>query len=470
MSENQNTMNALEITSTPNKVSRAPMLIEIPVNQQSSPTNASKAAKRLSAYPSPRKEHTIEDIHERLQTAEQRREKMMAAKTENKDKLVERVQKNQEENEKSRQEAAAVQASKLATAETNRENVMNARAKKAGEHFSNAKDVCSSIKKAEQAEYKTKLNAIEASQKKAAEKRDIIIEEKKQAAASHVEKVHDKLAQKGKEDREKKAALNQKLKDAEARRNIHEVNKIMSRTPSKNKAKVVIEVDVTSGDLTAKCNIKAKERLEAQAASDKTISLENVQEKLKGAEERREQHMQQRLSSPQHKKNFAAFQQNREKLETEKKEADEMKAKRVAEAEVKAKAKLEEKAKKAGEHFSRAKKVMTSQQELTAEATKNKLVNIESKQQAAEARRNSELAHKKENAKVANDKVGEIAKVNTERISTKKAAIDQKIKDANVRRVTMETYKSTNSPAKLRTNGATSPKRAANPPAPPLFE
>jgi len=466
-------MNTLEInTNTPSKASRAPMLIEIPMNR-TSPTSASKAAKRLSSYPSPRKEHTIKDINERLQGADQRREKMITAKIDNKQKM-ERVQKNQEDIKTSKKEAAAAKACKLAKAEANRENLVVERVKKAAEHVTHAKEVCSSIKKAEQAEYKIKLEAIEASQQKAAEKRGTLIEEKKMAAASHVESVHDKIAQKGKEEREKKAALDQKLKDAEARRKVVEVNKTMQNSRKASaivteRAKVVIEVD-TSGDLTAKCNPSVKNRLEAQSNSEKksSLSLENVEEKLKGAEERREQYMQQRLSSPKHKKNVGKFQQNREKIENTKKEADEAKAKRAAEAELKAKLLNEEKAKKAGEHCIKVKQVMASHQESEAVQMKSKKESIETKQQAAEARHQAQLQQKKEGASTFNLKVGENAKSENAKLKTKRIELDQKMKDVEARRRVQETYKA--SPAKLRVGGATSPKRAAKPPAPPTFE
>lgn len=456
----------VEINTTPTKASRAPMLIEIPVNAQTSPTSASKAAKRLSSYPSPRKMHTVQDINQRLQGADERREKMIAEKTDNKQKM-ERVQKNQEDLENQKKEAAAAKASKLAQAETNRENITSERVKKASEHVTHAKEVCSSIKKAEQAEYKNKLDAIEANQKKAAEKRGTIIEEKKQAAANHVEKVIDKIALKGKEEREKKSALDQKLKDAEARRNVQTTTKTIRKASSvvSERAKVVIEVD-TTGDLAAKCNSKAKERLEAQSG-EKSISLENVEQKLKGAEERREQYMQQRITSPKHKKNAAVFQQNREKIETSKKDADEAKAKRVADAESKAKQQIEEKAKKAAEHCNKVKQVMTSHQESEAEQIKTKKESIETKQQAAEARHQEQLQQRKEGAITFNNKVGENAKGANEKLKTKRNELDQKMRDAEARRRVVETYKS--SPAKFR-NGIPSPKRAAQPPTPPKFE
>jgi len=467
MSENQPT--ALQIT-TPNKAARAPMLIEIPMNTQTSPTSASKAAKRLAAYPSPRKAQTVDDINQRLQDAGERRDKITTAKNENNAKKMESAQQKLQEIENCKQVAAAASATKLTKAEINRENINSERVKKASEHVTHAKEVCASLKKAEQEDYKNKLDAIEISQRNATEKRDAIIGQKKQAAAEHVEQVHDKIAKMGKEDREKKAALDQKMKDAAARRNVAEVSKTIPRKVSAvvtERAKVVIEVD-TTGELASKCNPKAKERFESQTNNEKNLSIECVEEKLKGATERREQHIAQRLSSPTHKKNAATFQQNREKIEHDKKENEMKVAKRVEEAEMKAKQINEDKAKKAAEHCDKVKQVMTSHQVSEADQIKTKQEQIKTKQEAADARHQAEIQRVKDSASTFNLKVGENAKVESTKLKEKKMNLVQKMKDVEARRRVVETYKA--SPAKLRAPGAASPKKAAQPPAPPNFE
>lgn len=466
MSENQSqVINAMPaaIDTTPSK-SRAPMLIEIPVNTRS-PTSTSKAAQRLSQYPSPRKELTIDVLNERLQGAEQRREQITTKIQSNNQEKMEKVQKKQSEIEDSKKQAAAAAAEKIAKASANRENITTEKAKKAGQRVSHAKEVCSSIKKAEQAAYKNRLDAIENSQKAAAEKRESILSQTKQKAADHSEHVHDKIAQKGKETREKKAAIDQKLKDAEARRNVAEVSKTKTK---KTVSPVVIEVDTT--EIKVDTNTNAKARLESHANEvKKSNSLENVEEKLKGADERREQYMQQRISSPKKKKNAEKFQANREQLESEKKQAVEAAAKRVSEAEAKAKSINEEKAKKAAEKNQKVKSVMTAHQETEEASLKSKAEEIAAKQNAAEVRQKAQLEQRKNSAGSFNLKVGENAKVENGKRQEKKQAINQKMMDAEARRRVVETYKA--SPAKFRTTSPSSPtKSSAQPPAPPAFE
>jgi len=453
-------MNAMpNIDTTPSKAGRAPTLIEIPVNTSTSPTSTSKAKQRLAKY-SPGKELTMEVLNEKMQEAEARREqKTNKIQTDNQKKM-EKVQKNQEQIENSKKEAVMASAKKLAKASANRENITNEKSKKAGDHVSHAKEVCNSIKKAEQAEYKNKLDAIEKSQKAATEKRESIIGQTKQKAANHVDHVHNKIAQKGKEAREKKAAIEQKLKDAEARRNVAEVKKTMP----KKKASIVIEVD--TAEITTTANAAAKARLEAQT-NDKSISLENVEEKLKGAEERRELLMQQRISSPKNKKNAAKFQANRSQLETTKKQADDAAAKRVSEAEAKAKSINVEKAKKAAVKNAKVKTVMTAQQEAEVEQLKEAAVKTATKLQAAGERANAQLRKRKESATNFNERVGENAKAESGKLQEKKKAINQKMLDVEARRRVVETYKA--SPAKLNRNPP-SPKKAAQPPAPPAFD
>jgi len=467
MSENQSqAINSVPVAvSTPTKAAtRGTMLIEIPVN--TSPTSASKAKERLSKYPPTRKDSTIEALNEKLQKAEQRREQSnMALQSGNQEKM-EKVQKKQEEIENQKKQAAVTSAKKLAKASENRENITSEKQKKAAGHVSRAMEVCNSLKKAEQEEYKNKLEAIEKSQKAAAEKRGNILGQTKQKAAEHMENVHNKIAQKGKEVREKKAALDQKLKDAEARRNVVEVSKTLHK---KKAPAVCIEIDTT--EIKTVANSAAKARLEAQANGDTaadTLTLENVEDKLKNAEARREQLLLQRTSSPKAKKNAAQFQQNREQLETGRKQAEEAKAKRTAGAEAKAKSINEEKAKKAGEHCTKVKAVMTSQKENEVSSKKSKAEEIATKQQAAEARHEAQLQQRKESAGTFNLKVGENAKIENEKLKGKKQSIHQKMADAEARRRVVETYKS--SPAKLRISSSSSPtKRAALPPAAPAF-
>lgn len=465
MSENQsqaiNSMPA--VVSTPTKAAtRETMLIEIPVN--TSPTSASKAKERLSKYPPPREDSTIETLNEKLQKAEQRREQSNTALQSGNQERMEKVQKKQKEIENQKKQAAVASAKKLAKASENRENITSEKQKKAAEHVSRAMEVCNSLKKAEQEEYKNKLEAIEKSQKAAAEKRGNILGQTKQKAAEHVENVHDKIAQKGKEVREKKAALDQKLKDAEARRNVVEVSKTLHK---KKGPAVCIEIDTT--EIKTVGNTAAKARLEAQANGDtNTLTLENVEDKLKNAEARREQLLLQRTSSPKAKKNAAQFQQNREQLETGRKQAEEAKAKRTAEAEAKVKSIHEERAKKAGEHCTKVKAVLTSQKENEVSSKKTKAEEIATKQQAAEARHEAQLQQRKESAGTFNLKVGENAKIENEKLKGKKQSIHQKMADAEARRRVVETYKS--SPAKFRVSSSSSPtKHAAVPPAAPAF-
>merc|ERR1712072_29241 len=116
------------------------------------------------------------------------------------------------------------------------------------------------------------------------------------------------------------------------------------------------------------------------------LSKDAVDEKLKQAGERREQYLNQRLSSPTHKKNAEKFLQNREQLECKKKESADAQAKRVADAEAKAKLLNEAKAKKAGEHCNKVQETMLSHAATEANQTKTKKESIEIRQQAAKAR------------------------------------------------------------------------------------
>merc|ERR1711865_1263666 len=225
----------------------------------------------------------------------------------------------------------------------------------------------------------------------------------------------------------------------------------VKKTMPKKKASIVIEVD--TAEITTWANAAAKARLEAQT-NDKTTSLENVEEKLKGAEERRELLMQQRISSPKNKKNAAKFQANRSQLETTKKQADDAAAKRVSEAEAKAK-------------FINVETVMTAQQEAEVEQLKEAAVKTATKLQAAGERANAQLRKRKESATNFNERVGENAKAESGKLQEKKKAINQKMLDVEARRRVVETYKA--SPAKLNRNPP-SPKKAAQPPAPPAFD
>lgn len=465
MADNQNqTVNVMASNVvTPMKARAKKELIEIPVNTQVSPKSASKAAKRFSGSPSPKKKHTIEGIKKKLQSADERREKVNLDKGDNKQKMK-RVAKNQEELARSKKEAADAKAKKLATADANRDTITDGRAKKAAEHVSRAKEVCVSIKKAEQAAYKNKREAIDSSLQKATENRDNILDKKKQAAADHVDHVHDTIAQKGKEERERKASLDQKMKDAEARRHVAETNKSMkpSRKASAavtGRAKVVINVD-TSGDLAAKCTTKAKERLEAQSNTNATnstnLSREDVENKLKSAEERREKYLKQKKASPKTKKNAATFMENRDKIDTSRLEADELKAKRTAEAALKASRITEDKAKKAAEHCSKVKQVAASHHASAADKLASKKESLETKQHTAEARHHAQMQARKEQASIFNFKVGETAKTEGEKVKVKRREMEQKLKDAEARRSLQVAVKSpykkkTTSPLKTTT-------------------
>merc|ERR1712072_1152233 len=88
------------------------------------------------------------------------------------------------------------------------------------------------------------------------------------------------------------------------------------------------------------------------------LSKDAVDEKLKQAGERREQYLNQRLSSPTHKKNAQKFLQNRQQLECKKKESADAQAKRASDAEAKVVNKT--KAKRAGEHCAKVKETMQS--------------------------------------------------------------------------------------------------------------
>merc|ERR1711865_759735 len=190
----------------------------------------------------------------------------------------------------------------------------------------------------------------------------------------------------------------------------------VKKTMPKKKASIVIEVD--TAEITTTANAAAKARLEAQT-NDKTTSLENVEEKLKGAEERRELLMQQRISSPKNKKN------------------------------------------------AKVKTVMTAQQEAEVEQLKEAAVKTATKLQAAGERANAQLRKRKESATNFNERVGENAKAESGKLQEKKKAINQKMLDVEARRRVVETYKA--SPAKLNRNPP-SPKKAAQPPAPPAFD
>jgi colicin import membrane protein len=449
-------------------VSKKPMLIEVPVNTAVSP---SKASQRLAQYTSPRKDYTLESLNERLNGAEQRREEAASKLHNNKQEKLQKVQKKQEEMQQAKKAAAAAKEEKLAKVSAKRESITSQKAKKIEEHNAHAKEVCSSIKKAEQADYQKKRDEIEAGQKAAAAKRDSLAQQAKKKLFEHAEKVHDTIAQKGKEAREKKAALDQKLKDAEARRNVAEVAKTLPKTKAAVKKVAVIEIDTT--EIAVDTNTNAKVRLEAQKKADEH-SLETVEQKLRSAGERREQLKQQKLASPKAKRNAEKVAQNREQLESEKQAAVAAAAKRAAEAEAKAKAALEAKAKKAGEHNTKVEATATARQETAQAELKSKAEAIASKQQAAAMRAEAQLQQRKDSAASVSQRVGEKARAETDKLKEKKQALDQKMADHEARRRVVEQSVVTHnycSPAKLRpaANEAGSPKRAAKPPAPPAF-
>merc|ERR1719258_112030 len=226
----------------------------------------------------------------------------------NKQEKRERVMKKQEEMEKAKREAAAAKEAKLAKVSAKGESIRSEKAKKIEEHNAHAKEVCNSIKKAEQAEYQKKKDEIEASQKAAAAKRESLAQQAKQKLTDHTEKVHNTIAQKGKETREKKAALDQKLKDAEARRNVAAVAKTLPKTKAAAKKVALIEVDTS--EIAVDTNTNAKARLESQKKAEEH-SLETVEQKLRSAGERREQLKQQKLASPKAKRNAEKVAQNR---------------------------------------------------------------------------------------------------------------------------------------------------------------
>lgn len=470
MTENQSqaiNMSAAAPSPLDMSASKKPMLIEVPVNTSTSP---SKASQRLAQYTSPRKEYTLEGLNERLNGAEQRRVESASKVHTNKHEKRERVMKKQEEMEKAKREAAAAKEAKLAKVSAKGESIRSEKAKKIEEHNAHAKEVCNSIKKAEQAEYQKKKDEIEASQKAAAAKRESLAQQAKQKLTDHTEKVHNTIAQKGKETREKKAALDQKLKDAEARRNVAAVAKTLPKTKAAAKKVALIEVDTS--EIAVDTNTNAKARLESQKKAEEH-SLETVEQKLRSAGERREQLKQQKLASPKAKRNAEKVAQNREQLESEKQAAVAAAAKRAAEAEAKAKAALEAKARKAGEHNIKVEATATAHQETAQAELKSKAEAIASKQQAAAERAEAQLQQRKDSAASVSQRVGEKARAENGKLKEKKQALDQKMADHEARRRVVEqsvvTHKS--SPAKLRPagNGNGSPKQAAKPPAPPSF-
>lgn len=218
--------------------SREGHAFEIPVENNPSPFKKSSAAARLSSYPSPADKRASTSAREALQqkheAAEQRRVKMQrqrALSPKNKDR-TQRAQIRRIQLLGSKKHAAAAGHLKRANAERNRQKLQEQRGKKAGQHVMRARAVAAAQKNKEQSDKGQKRENIQKQLEKAEQRRSEFLAQKKGVAERANQQVQSTLHQNSATLRQKRSALDQKQKDAAARRHVSEMHKAR-HTPSK---------------------------------------------------------------------------------------------------------------------------------------------------------------------------------------------------------------------------------------------
>lgn len=200
------------------------------------------------------------------------------------------------------------------------------------EHLpSSVLQVASSLKRAEQESYSSQKKAGEQQQQAAAERREKYLAQRTLSAKKKSRKIVEAKVEHTNKLKEKRVALEQKMNDATARRNVIESCKISKSQQKRSRSPTLLEIPVEGFVDSAANTVKEfqlLERLSSYSSPCKRRETEDPHEaeaalkaKLQNVEQRRQQHIQKRALSPKSKQRAEKVAMNREKLLSSKQEA-----------------------------------------------------------------------------------------------------------------------------------------------------
>jgi hypothetical protein len=393
-----------------------------------------KGKKNLFRFVSPTKTSPTSqaNIEDRLKSAEKRRRKQVQDKASPGKKRAERFERKQMEVKSKKSAAKNEDSKKMENAVNRQQQLKLEKAEKAAQHNSYAQTLATNAKTQEQQEPAKKRDATAARLKSAAERREQHLAQRQESAKRSAKKSRDAKSEKGRQLREKKAALDQRMKDSEVRRSVQvarHAQKARKMAQVKTEAEV-IEIPITPRSPTNNPP-KVVERL-ASYSGKEPATLEKVQERMRNAEERRHQFQQEKKSPSKAKDRHQRVEINRIQLKSSKRNAAAASNLKRANAEMNKNKLVAQKARKASQQYARAKARNANLK--NAENAEVKLAAVTGKQDAAALRREQFLMERKESAERNNMNVQEKRREKEQELRAKKAAQEQKLKDAAVRR------------------------------------
>jgi hypothetical protein len=278
-----------------------------------------------------------------------------------------------------------------------------------------------------------KREQIDAQQKSAAERREQHLAQKQLSAKKSAQKIQNAKGIKDRELREKKAALDQRMKDASVRRSVGVERRVAQQALlQRRKEANVIEIPVSEGSPPTSPS-KVAARLASYSAGKQPLTMDKVQERMREAEARRQQYQYEQSSPAKKRDRQQRVEINRVQIQHSKRYAAAAGNLKRANAEENRRKLTEQKTKKASQQYSRAKARNASMKDSERDH-EGKMAAVAGKQNAAALRREQFLMDRKESAERSNNAVQEKRREKEHVQRKKKAAIEQKQKDAAVRR------------------------------------
>jgi hypothetical protein len=342
-------------------------------------------------------------------SAEKRREQKLRGKQFPPQQKAERFSMNVHEIQTEKREASAKTAKRLADAEAKRQAIQGQKIKKAGENYSRAKELAASKRASKQEAHNDKLSKLQSQQNSANERRAQIMNQKRQSAQKFSNRVEMAKATSETKLKGQRAAIDRKLDDATARRNVSKEKKSTHAFAlGHSREGHAFEIPVENNPSPFKTSSAAARLSSYPSPADKrasTSAREALQQKHEAAEQRRVEMQRQRALSPKNKDRTQRAQIKRIQLLGSKKHAAAAGHLKRANAERNRQKLQEQRGKKAGQHVMRARAVAAAQKNKEQNDKGQKRENIQKQLEKAEQRRSEFLAQKKGVAERANQQV-----------------------------------------------------------------